>query len=497
MFMKRSLNVLLMLLFIPSILMATDFKIVVLPFDKINKEKIPELETLSVGISETLSGALSNINNFIIIDSFRVKKYLLDNSAFNQAVGAGDEKNMDRLRQLAQDKLSSDYIVYGTFYKIGNQISLDAKFINISSGKVLKAASVHGAYPDRIFDLQEDLAKKLTQAINGSVSDSQNKNLDDYINSTNNYSAYQYYIQARIEHLKFNTKDYPRAIELYKKAISKDAKYALAWAGMSEVNSLWGYQMKYAGANYKPKLDQAIIEGQKAVDLGPNIFQSYRALSLAYMNYEQFDKANKVIEKGYSLNGKDPEMLFVKASLVNYDFKDMAKPGTESYKYIMECLKINPELIIARWSYAYSLSVNGKKDESLAEYNRILAINPSHAPSLHNIALIYYDMKDYDKTIEYARRALEVLPDVPQYFYTVGLAYYGSKDWANAEKWLKTAVQKKPDYTDALFTMAGAQYMQGRYREARDSYAGVLKIKPDYPEAEKWKNISEENMKKK
>lgn len=495
--MKRYLIGLFSFMLVPAVLFAIDYKIVVLPFDKINKEKIPELETLSVGISETLSGALSNINNFIIIDSFRVKKHLLDNSAFNQSVGAGDEKNMDRLRQLAQDKLSSDYIVYGTFYKIGNQISLDAKFLNISSGKVLKAASVHGAYPDRIFDLQEDLAKKLTEAINGTVSDSQNRNMDEYINSTNNYSAYQYYIQARVEHLKFNTKDYPRAIEFYKKALSKDPKYALAWAGMSEVNSLWGYQMKYAGDKYKPKLDQAIAEGQKAVELGPNIFQSYRALSLAYMNYEQFDKANQVIEKGYALNSKDPEMLFVKASLVNYDFKDMSKPGTDSYKYIMECLKINPELIIARWSFAYSLSANGKKDESLAEYNRVLTINPAHAPSLHNIALIYYDRKEYDKTIEYARRALEVLPDVPQYFYTTGLAYYSSSDWVNAEKWLRIAVQKKPDYTDALFTLAGAQYMQGRYREARDSYAGVLKIKPDYPEAEKWKKFSEEKMKNK
>ena len=50
-------------------LAAQSLKIVVLPFDKLNKEKNQELDTLSVGISETLSGALSTVENFVVIDS--------------------------------------------------------------------------------------------------------------------------------------------------------------------------------------------------------------------------------------------------------------------------------------------------------------------------------------------------------------------------------------------------------------------------------------------
>ncbi len=41
-------------------------------------------------------------------------------------IGADEEKNMERLRRLTQDKLDGDYIVYGSFYTIGGQINPDA-----------------------------------------------------------------------------------------------------------------------------------------------------------------------------------------------------------------------------------------------------------------------------------------------------------------------------------------------------------------------------------
>jgi adenylate cyclase len=495
--MKRVvISALLAALMIPAIVLAGNYKIVVLPFDKINREKNQELETLSIGISETLSGALSNVGNFIIIDSFRVKKYLLDNSTFNQAVGAGDEKDLEKLRKLTQDKLNGDYIVYGSFYKVGDQINLDAKFVNVDTGKVLKAASVHGAYPGQIFDLQEELAKKLTGAINGTVNRKWSDNMNEYISSTTNYAAYQLYIQARVEHLKYNSQDYPKALDLYRKALAKDPKFALAWAGMSEVNALWGYSIRYAGGNYRPKIEEAIQEAQKAVELAPQLYQTYRALSMAYLNNDDFDRARTTIDQGYALNPRDAEILFVKATVINYGFTEMGKPGTESNRYIMQALEINPELIVARWALAHSLGQMGKNDEAMAEYRKILDANPGHAASLHNIALIFYAKKDYPNTIEYAKKAVTAEPSVPQYNCTVGLGYYGLADWPNAEKEFRAALKKKPDYADALYNLAGSLYGQKRYREARDAYAQVLKIKPDYPDAEKWRKTSEDMMSK-
>ena len=175
-------------------LVADTYKIVVLPFDKLNKEKNDELDTLVMGISDTLSGALSTVEGFIIIDAGRVKRHLLENAEFNMAIGSDGTQDMDKLRELAKDKLDSDYIISGSFQKIGGRIQLTAKFINVSSGKVIQGVSVNGKYPDEIFTLQERLAREIMQKITGR---SDNKSADekdkiaDYTQSTGNIDAYK------------------------------------------------------------------------------------------------------------------------------------------------------------------------------------------------------------------------------------------------------------------------------------------------------------------
>ncbi len=493
--MKRLLPLLLLALLAGSFPAdANPLRIVVLPFDKLNKEKDSDLETLTSGISETLAGALSNVQNFIIIDSARVKRYLLDNEEFNQAIGVDSGKNMDNLRKLARDKLEGDYIIYGSFHRIAKQINLNARFLKINDGTIVKAAAVHGEYPDRIFDLQEDLAKKLIGAINGRVESAQDRKITDYITSTEDYTAYQYYIKGRMEHIKYSTADYPRALELYQMAVDKDPNFALAWSGMSEVNALWGYQILYAGGNFKEKLDTAIRQGQKAVELGPNLYQTHRALSVAYLNSSDFENSRRAIEPAYRLNPADPEILWVKASLVNYGFKGMGTPGSEANNYILKALEINPDLIVARWALAHSLSTLNRLDESLAEYNKILRINQSHSQSLHAVALIYYNKNDYRNSVRYALQAVNADPEVPQHHYTLGLGYYQLKEWSGSESALKQAISRKADYTDAIFTLAGTYYNRAMYREARDTYADVLRYNPNYPGAAQWRDNSAQKM---
>lgn len=460
------------------------YKIVILPFEKLNQEKNTELDTLSVGVSEILSEALTNVDNFIVIDSYRVKKYLLQNAEFKQNIGGNAQYDLDKLQKLAQSKLQGDYLVTGSFQKISGQINFIAKFIRIDNGELIKSVSIHGKYPDNIFDLQQELAKKLIEALNGKAGASQQKKINDYIGSTSNYKAYQYYIQGRVEHLKYSMKDYPKAVDFYEKAIQVDKNYALAWAGLCEVNALRGYQILYAGGNYEPFFKLAIKQGKKAVQLGKNLFQTYRALSIAYLNNSMFDDANKSIEPAWKMVPGDPEVLWVKAMLTNYGYKEMGKEGTKSHEYITKALSLNPDLIVAHWALAHSLFTLEKYDEALEEYFKILKINPEHSQTLHSVALIYYHNKDYDNTIKYVKRAIEADPDVPQHHYTLGLGYFGKSNWKNAITALKQAVHLKPDYTDAIYTLGSAYYNEGDIKEALEQYLKVKKINPDYTDAD-------------
>ncbi len=484
----------LLISLLQSSLSAENFKIVVLPFDKLNKEKNAELDTLTVGISETLSGALSTVDNFVVIDSNRVKRHLLESAEFKQAIGA-ETGDIENLRELTKDKLNADYIVYGSFNKIGKNIQLSAKFMNVSSGEVIKGSNVHGKYPEEIFTLQEQLAKDLTNKISGKSSSQQQNSIEEYSNSTGNYTAYQYYIKGRMEQIQYDVKNYPVAIENYKQALKYDPKYALAWAGLADVNALWGYQIQYARGNSAPYLKIAIEHGQKAVEFGPNLYQTHRALSMAYLNNSDFDNAQKEIDEAYRLNRLDAETMQIMAQLKNYGYKDMGTEGTDSYKYIMESLSLNPELIIAKWSLAHSYSTINKNDLALNEYMGILKINPKHAPALHGIALIYYGMQDYEKAEEYAIKVAAADPKTAQHHYTLGLSYYQLKKWDLAIASFEQAVKLDPKYEDAIYSIANSYWYQSKWDKAYKYYNKVLEINPNNTEAVKWRDDAKSKMK--
>ncbi len=475
---QRIISSMIFITLFQTLCFATNYKIVVMPFDKLNKGANEELETLTIGISETLSGALSTVDNFIIIDSGRVKRHLLESMQFKQAVGVNDSSDMEKLRIVTKDKLDGDYIIYGNFYKIGKQIQLTAKFMNVSSGKVLKAASVNGSYPSDIFILQEKLAKKLTDTISGTSSNTKKNSIKDYTNSTDNYTAYQYYIKGRIEQTQYDVKNYPVAVSFYKRALKHDPKYALAWAGLSEVNALWGYQIKYANGEWGPYLKKAVSQGMKAVKYGENLYQTHRALSMAYLNNSNFKEAQIYIDRAYNLNQQDAETLQIKAQLKNYGYKKMAEVGTESNKYIKESLAINPELIIARWSLAHSYSTTGMKQDALNEYKEILKINPRHAPALHGIALIYYNFNDLTNAEQYALRTVEADPKTAQHHYTLSLAYYKQRKWDQAQSASENAIRLNPKYEKAIILTGQTYYNKKNYKKSVEILKKAISINP-------------------
>ncbi|MGB0034894.1 MAG: tetratricopeptide repeat protein [Candidatus Acidiferrales bacterium] len=53
----------------------------------------------------------------------------------------------------------------------------------------------------------------------------------------------------------------------------------------------------------------------------------------------------------------------------------------------------------------------GKFDEAIAEYDRAIELDPKFADALHGLAQAYYAKKDFDRTIETAKRILALDPD--------------------------------------------------------------------------------------
>ncbi|MFY9754009.1 MAG: tetratricopeptide repeat protein [Candidatus Acidiferrales bacterium] len=54
---------------------------------------------------------------------------------------------------------------------------------------------------------------------------------------------------------------------------------------------------------------------------------------------------------------------------------------------------------------------DGKLDESIAEYQSALVLDPKMADALHGLAQAYHAKADFDRAIEAARRIIELEPE--------------------------------------------------------------------------------------
>jgi tetratricopeptide (TPR) repeat protein len=116
---------------------------------------------------------------------------------------------------------------------------------------------------------------------------------------TNNLDAYAFYLKGRELYFLYKKDDNEKAIQLFKKAISLDSNYALAYAGLADAYSMrvgrWGYD--------KGLLDSAFELGNIAISHAPELAEGYKALGLVYeFRGQRFNKAIESYRKAIELN---------------------------------------------------------------------------------------------------------------------------------------------------------------------------------------------------
>lgn len=153
------------------------------------------------------------------------------------------------------------------------------------------------------------------------------------------------------------------------------------------------------------KMDEAIAEFQKAVDLDPKYAAAHLNLAYAYDRQGQLDMALAQYQKVIDLQ---PENLFAHNNLgVLYDKQ-------------------------------------GRYEEAIAAFEQVLQIDPSNATALQNLENAKKSrgiVEEREERFAQARKEVEARPDDPRAAYELGRlhASFGEKD--QALKWVAKALE--------------------------------------------------------
>jgi len=125
----------------------------------------------------------------------------------------------------------------------------------------------------------------------------------------------------------------------------------------------------------------------------------------------------------------------------------------------------------------------GRRKETLASYDRLLALRPDHAEAHNNRGVVLHDLKRAKEALASYDRALEMHPDYAEALNNRGVVLQELDRLGEALASYDRALALRPDYADAQRNRGVILFKLGRLEEALASFDRALESRPGYPDA--------------
>ena len=179
-------------------------RIAIIYFDNSGGE--PSLDKLKKGLADMLITDLSNINMLAIVERDKLESILKEQKLNNSK--EFDPNTASKVGKL----LGAQIILTGGYFEMMGSLRLDARFIDVETGKILKADGVDGQ-TSNFFKIQKQLAWKIINTLDIKLSDAEKKVIE---------------VNEKTKALSFEDANlYSQALDYFDKGDKKKAKEIL------------------------------------------------------------------------------------------------------------------------------------------------------------------------------------------------------------------------------------------------------------------------------
>ena len=124
---------------------------------------------------------------------------------------------------------------------------------------------------------------------------------------------------------------------------------------------------------------------------------------------------------------------------------------------------------------------NGKIDEAISYFEKVIEIDPNHVDALSNIGGLVSTIGKHDEASSYLDRALEIEPNHVRALINKGILLSFLNQTDDGIFYLDKAIENEPDNIDALRNRAIHFLSQKNYQDALTDFYKILEIEPDNP----------------
>ena len=391
----------------------------VMPFDNISPDK--ETDYFSDGLTEELTARLSSVSEIELVSRWATKQ-MKERKHDVRAIGT---------------ELGARYIVGGSVRRFQDSVRITVQLVDVETNRQLWGNTYKGKLDD-IFDIQEQVAQQIVEALKLKLSFSEKVSLTK--RHTVNAQAYDLYLRGQDYLLRMTKRSVEYAIELFEKAIELDPRYAAAYAACS---SAYGQRYQYFAREEKYRV-RAQELSFKALMYDGNLPEAYTAMGLSYFLWGKLEDASAASRKAIEL---DPEDFVAHWTLGRIHFTN--GQFAEAYGLFRRVIELKPTFVTAHMDLAMTCDGLGRRDEARAARDRVLELLPnyllqnpedSRARMLHAVALAEIDRKD--EAVREGERALEISPDDPLILYNCACLYARLGESRRAIEALRQGISK-------------------------------------------------------
>jgi tetratricopeptide (TPR) repeat protein len=141
------------------------------------------------------------------------------------------------------------------------------------------------------------------------------------------------------------------------------------------------------------------------------------------------------------------------------------------------------ELADLQFSTAFCHYLLGANDEAIADYDKVIRLDPKYAPAYNNRGIIYQDKREYDKAINSYDEAIRLDPKYAAAYMNRGNAHQDKEDYDKAINSYDEAIRIDPKLAEA-YGIRGTAYQNKReYDRAIADYDKAIRLDPKLAEA--------------
>jgi len=130
-----------------------------------------------------------------------------------------------------------------------------------------------------------------------------------------------------------------------------------------------------------------------------------------------------------------------------------------------------------------SYALTNQFDKSVADYNKIIQLNPNYAEAYNNMGIVWWEKGDYDKAIVDCNKAIQLNPNLTEAYSNRGITWWKKGDYDKALADFNKAIQLNPNFADAYNNMGIVWGEKGDYDKALADFNKAIQLNPNLAEA--------------